>query len=130
MIAMDMNGIERVSWFEVGDTVTIRDWSDMLNEYGAADYSPDCINTIFAFIPEMLPFCGKQFRISSISWENEASTFEYKLRNMQGRGHRSKNDAPIDFFSFTEQMFESIDWASNDDVEESSKINLFLGVHT
>lgn len=130
MIAMGMDGIERASVFEVGDTITIRDWSDMLNEYGACDYCPSCINTIFAFIPEMLPFCGKQFRISSISWDNEASTFEYKLRNMQGRGHRSKSDASVEFFSFTEQMFEFIDLASNDDVEELSKINLFLGVHT
>ena len=128
MMSPDILGVERVeSKFEVGDIVTIRDWFDMLNEYGVHDFRSDCINTIFAFTPEMRPFCGKPFRISRIIWDNDSSTFEYGLSNMQGKGYKSENDAPIGWFSFTEQMFKSIDWESNDDVDESSKINLLLG---
>jgi len=50
---------------KAGDTVTIRQWDDMVKEFGMID--GDHINVPFQFSPNMREHCGKSFEIESIN---------------------------------------------------------------
>lgn len=52
--------------FKVGDVVRIRQWDDMLNEYGKTDDGRIQCNMFTAFIPAMKYLCGRVFTIERI----------------------------------------------------------------
>lgn len=81
--------------YNVGDFVMIRDWDDMVNEYGAKNSS---IDVPFSFTSPMRRFCGKEFQIVYI----EAG--EYKGREAS-RYHLDGCAGWI----FSEEMFERED---------------------
>ena len=48
--------------FRIGDRCRIRDWDDMLDEFGGDSYSIDCE---YAFTSTMRKLCGKPFTVKS-----------------------------------------------------------------
>ena len=49
--------------FQVGQRVRIRQWDDMVREFGGNDYGIPCKA---AFMPEMRYLCGQEFTIEKI----------------------------------------------------------------
>lgn len=49
--------------YKVGDVVRIRDWDDLVVEFGEGDCDIPCP---FTFISEMIVFCGKEYVVSKI----------------------------------------------------------------
>ena len=58
----------------VGDVLRIRDWDDMLNEYGPDGFGGIC--TPKAFAKEMRYLCGKIITIKSINHLGEINSVE------------------------------------------------------
>lgn len=50
-----------------GDIVVIRDWDDMVEEYGYEDDDEDSINCRFSFTSEMKPLCGEMATVVRVS---------------------------------------------------------------
>ena len=49
--------------YKVGDKVRVRDWDDMVKEFGTDDYG---IKTKVAFVEKMRKFCGKEYMIKKV----------------------------------------------------------------
>lgn len=49
--------------YKVGDIVRVRDWDDMVKEFGTDDYG---IKTIVPFVEKMRRFCGKEYMIKKV----------------------------------------------------------------
>ncbi len=83
--------------FRVGDTVTIREWDDMLEEY---DYNSrrDAITIPFSFTHHMKKYCGKLATITSIGVSAARKTEIYDLE-FKGSTH------PAEFY-FGHDMFK------------------------
>lgn len=103
--------------FNVGDEVIVRQWDDMVREYGYYTTFHDSINVPFRFVEEMKYLCGKRCTIEEIQWAPTHKCYAYCL----------SEDLR---WKFSEEMLVHIDCGSNDDVTESSEINLLLGVCT
>lgn len=51
--------------FKVGDLVQVKDWDEMIKEFGI--YSWGSIKCKFEFVRSMKKFCGKKLRITAIN---------------------------------------------------------------
>ncbi len=51
--------------FKVGDRIRIREWDDMVAEFGTNEYGEIPCHCVF--VPEMRPTCGKEATISHLS---------------------------------------------------------------
>lgn len=49
----------------IGDVLQVREWDDMLKEFGL--YGRDSINAEFVFTPEMKYLCGQIFTVQDIN---------------------------------------------------------------
>lgn len=56
------------SCFHVGDVVRIREWDDMVEEFGTEtdDDDDEYIACTFSFVSEMRKYCGQEYTIRSI----------------------------------------------------------------
>lgn len=52
--------------FNVGDLVRIRQWDDMVDQYGGTDSGRWIKTHVYNFINDMRNLCGKEFVITSI----------------------------------------------------------------
>ncbi len=66
------------SSFELGDTVTIRDWIDMVEEFSTHNNGRD-ISMPFLFTEEMDRFCNKKAMIMDIDYSRIHGTEKYSL---------------------------------------------------
>lgn len=48
----------------IGDILLVRQWDDMVHEFGTD--ADGCINTRYGFRPDIKDLCGKQFRVTEI----------------------------------------------------------------
>lgn len=57
--------------FEVGDLVRVREWDDMVQEYGCSNYDDGHYVIItpsqVSFVPDMQFMCGREFVIGAVS---------------------------------------------------------------
>lgn len=53
--------------YKIGDKVRVREWNDMVNEYGMSDDGDIPVTLAINFIKEMSTFCGDTFTISEIN---------------------------------------------------------------
>ena len=83
-----------MSRYKVGDTVLIREWNDMLDEYGISDYGS--IDIPFKFSTDMRQYCGKLL-IIKITIVNATRGTMYRV------GY--KNEL-INRFLWSEEMFD------------------------
>ena len=94
--------------FDIGDHVRIRQWDDMVAQYGASDYgipTPDA-----AFVHQMKGLCGREFIIDNFV-------------EMYGRIFIKGHNFP---WSITEYMIEPVE-GCEDGVYDSEELNPFLG---
>ncbi len=63
---------------ELGDTVTIRDWGDMAEEFGTHD-GGRVISMPFSFTNEMNKFCSKKAMILTINYSSSQGIEKYGL---------------------------------------------------
>lgn len=93
--------------YNVGDIVTIRQWDDMMEEFGAIECADGlAIITPARFISDMRVFCGEKMRIiSKFEIENDDTGFWYYLETDGG------DDV---LFTFDSAMFESSDGDETD----------------
>lgn len=97
-----------MSIFNIGDLVRIRQWDDMIAQYGASDYgiaTPDA-----AFVHNMKNLCGREFIIDN---------FIEQYGRIFVKGHNFP-------WSITEYMIEPVD-EPEDDMYDSEEIENFLG---
>ena len=95
--------------FHIGDLVRIRQWDDMIAQYGASDYgiaTPDA-----AFVHNMKNLCGREFTIEGFT-------------ERHGRMFVDGHNFP---WSITEYMIEPAD-ELEDGVYDSEEINTFLSL--
>lgn len=80
---------------EIGDTVTIRQWDDMVNKFGFNSYG-DIYLPYASFVTAMREWCGKEVTISEVDFivKDEKIIFIYTIE-----------DDP-DEWVFTQEMFE------------------------
>ena len=85
---------------KVGDQVTIRQWDDMLKEYG---YRGDTnnINAFLTFTQDMAPNCGQTYQIISVFQHYQGRRKKFKIATL---GKYSYNIGGI----FSTDMFELI----------------------
>ena len=77
----------------IGQTVCIRDWDDMADEYG---YAGGNINCKFSFVGAMKYLCGKEFTIK------EFHDHRYKF---------DSTDYDISQFAISKDMIEPVSWS-------------------
>ncbi len=68
--------------YKVGDTITIRDWDDMAEEFGLDDHA-ECIKMPFGFIVQMAEFCGRRAKVITLLPFPNGIT-GYKLNFLEG----------------------------------------------
>ncbi len=68
-----------ITEFHPGDEVVIRDWDDMMDEYGGSD---DVITCRFSFVDSMRKFCGEEHIIKEIY--DHKVYFQSPSSNMRG----------------------------------------------
>ena len=95
--------------FAVGDKVKIREWDDMVEDYGYEDGDPDIIACKGIFLSSMKPLCGMQFTIHRIfgsqSEERDvAVSFEEEPKELYGR-----HGNPDEKFMITTAMIEPVE---------------------
>ncbi len=73
-----MKGDSMKHLFKVGDEVTIREWDDLLNEFGFAT-DDNAIKVPFLFTNPMRIFCGKRAKINAITISHARDTGRYSL---------------------------------------------------
>ena len=80
---------------EIGDTVIIRQWDDMVNKFGINSYG-DIYLSYASFVTSMREWCGKEVAISEVDFivKDEKIIFMYTIE-----------DDP-DEWVFTQEMFE------------------------
>ena len=80
--------------YKVGDIVQIRQWDDMVREFGVTAYGNiSCRN--WCFVREMKKYCGKKLQITHIRNFNDG--YYLNIEN---------------FWTFTSEMFEKEELAS------------------
>lgn len=85
--------INRDMWVPViGDEVVVRDWDDMVNEYGVDPYDITSIKCKHSFVGEMAKFCGVHYIITGISHDR------YYLERTDGHFD------DIDYYSISKDM--------------------------
>lgn len=52
--------------FHVGDIVRVRQWDDMVKEFGLCEYNHSSIDVPYSFVKGMRKYCGKEFEIKRI----------------------------------------------------------------
>ena len=52
-------------FFQVGDHVRVRQWSDMAEEFGVEDYDNAIVAVPYQFIRQMCPYCGCDYTVTS-----------------------------------------------------------------
>lgn len=98
--------------FAVEDVVRIREWDDMLEEYGGNDRNIDCT---CCFTAPMRVSCGAQCTINSIFDEVVRLTFYDAAIGDKMRGHVFSTDMiepVVDESSFAESQSRVIDFLS------------------
>lgn len=94
--------------YKVGDTVTIRQWDDMAEEFGIYGGG---IKVEFNFTYAMREFCGNQYKIDYISQRGE-----FALSNIDGD--------PL-LYTFSLHMFEEPNKSPSIDVSFDEILALF-----
>ncbi len=82
--------------FEIGDTVTVKEWDVMIQEYGMVG---DCPNISLGFNHHMECYCGKTaiiIKSNLVSIHRDIKLFEFILQ--------FEEDTNISFWSFSEEM--------------------------
>ena len=79
--------------YKVGDIVQIRQWDDMVKEFGVNSYGSIRCNNYCSFVGEMEKYCGKKLRIDTI--KNLGNTYYYIMTAIP--------------WTFTSEMFEKGD---------------------
>ena len=78
---------------DIGDIVQIRQWDDMVKEFGVNYYGVIRCNNYCSFVGEMKKYCGKKLRIDTI--KNLGNTYYYTMTAIP--------------WTFTSEMFEKGD---------------------
>lgn len=92
--------------FQVGDIVKIREWDDMLEEYGLNEWGS--IRCTFHFVSEMKILCGQRFKVVDITYEREG--INYRLAPID----EAINPAFIRRFNYSAHMLkEDIKYAND-----------------
>lgn len=100
--------------FHPGDTVVIRDWDDMAEEYGI-DTSNDSIDCRFNFIEEMRRFCGTTVKIKDVT--------------DRGRVWFESHSNGMDLYSWSTDMIAKVDdltSANQPDVDVDALIRMVV----
>lgn len=61
-------------FFQVGDHVRVRQWSDMAIEFGVEDYDNETVAVPCQFVRQMHPYCGCDYTVTSAQstlWDGE-----------------------------------------------------------
>ena len=61
-------------FFQVGDHVRVRQWSDMAEEFGVEDYDNETVAVPCQFVRQMHPYCGCDYTVTSAQsslWDGE-----------------------------------------------------------
>ena len=61
-------------FFQVGDHVRVRQWSDMAEEFGVEDYDNAIVAVPYQFIRQMCPYCGCDYTVTSAEtsmWDDQ-----------------------------------------------------------
>ena len=101
---MSLVNIEDIS---VGDIFRIRDFDDMLSEYGSPHGQPDVVNCRFHFVPSMMYLCGKEVTVVGVHQSTQMITL-------------ANNDSTrevIRGYSFSADMLEPLDTQEYDGVD-------------
>lgn len=93
--------------FHIGDLVRIRQWDDMVSQYGTSDYGIPTPGA--SFVHQMKNLCGREFIIDN---------FIEQCGRIFVKGHNF-------FWNITEYMIEPAD-EFEDGVYDSEEINTFL----
>lgn len=62
--------------YKVGDIVQIRQWDDMVKEFGVNYYGAIRCSNYCSFVGEMKKYCGKKLRIDTI--KNLGNTYYFE----------------------------------------------------
>lgn len=90
-----------ITQFNPGDEVVIRDWDDMMEEYGENPYGN--VKCRFTFTDEMEQFCGQQHTIKEI---------------IDGEVKFVHPDPEMKYYSFSTDMMRHVDDPEYTDEEE------------
>lgn len=85
--------------FNIGDTIQVRDWHDMVSQYGLDKDSDILVKHCFS--KKMKDFCGQQFKVVKANW----LTNTYWLAEIDSSTVLSNKDKP---FEFSNGMFEKM----------------------
>ena len=99
-----------------GDIVVIRDWDDMLEEYGYEDDDEDSINCRFSFTREMEPLCGEMATVVRV-YPNTGLDLEFHHRKPGIRYGWSYSTDMVRLYE------EDVDY----DTDEESLVNFVMG---
>ena len=61
-------------FFQVGDHVRVRQWSDMAEEFGVEDYDNAIVAVPYQFIRQKYPYCGCDYTVTSAEtsmWDDQ-----------------------------------------------------------
>lgn len=122
--------------YKVGDKVKVREWDDMLKEFGTKE--DDSIHTPwYSFTQFMKTYCGKHATIISHYIENGHDYYNIEIESIPSTCKEESAYSIVEIFCFTDEMLESENKEeSNDDspmllgfdiynfVKEFSKKNL------
>ena len=85
---------------EVNDVVEVRSWDDMAKEYPVGS---DGISVPFFFSTDMRGFCGKKFKIKSISVKSDRVIYQLHDPSCKKENGYTK----VEQFSFSKEMLIS-----------------------
>ena len=83
---------------QLGDMVTVRDWKDMLDEYGYNRTAKVLDTPEISFTPEMRPSCNNLYQIQA-AFVNRDGEYRYRLRS-------NTNNYGVSDFHFSAEMFQ------------------------
>ena len=64
--------------YEVGDTVVVKEWNTMADEYGLD--SADNIPVPYSFTSYMAKYCGLRFEVASVKYDPEYDCYKFTLK--------------------------------------------------
>ena len=71
--------------FKVGDKVKVREWDDMIAEFGETPYGDIRCAPLIDFTPKMKEFCGREVTICSVRHSDTSpNTFRYFIKEDDG----------------------------------------------
>ena len=93
--------------YQVGDTVTVRSWEDMLEQFRLNYHGDIHINSNIYFAEEMRSFCGQTYKVADLiydaylltdkpDWTND----DYSLDNTE--------ITDVEYWRFVDEMLEEI----------------------